>query len=536
MSEQSNNWDRQWNRLLTQCHGGEVESNPDFKAKLLGKLRQKTALNRQTDAAGESEDKNWSRLLAAAYGPSEADSMFQNRLLTQLKARQRDLTAARLAEGGDDAIKTILTKSYTPVAARKEFQTRLLYNLKERQRVTNVTRRSTRRRTIFLSALSSLSAAALVMFAVWVFPMGRGETSPVTRPGSEMALAAMENAPPAAVPAPVASSNRGAVFANFSPSSQSNSDFPSKGVVIPAVTAAGLALASAGSYRVADAFSGPALPETVRGIGMEFDDGKGWRPMDTTRIARIEPGMAFRPQSGTPGATGLGFGDGSTMLLTPDTVVEATADGFAVRRGTLAVTVPENSKDRFRLHFAERDIAIERGTMLAVSMESPEKYAEGGAPAPLVRVADGGMALARGKNGSGPLLANQLYRIDKYVTPDLPGRPLCATECEELEKSLRFQAPAAPSAGMPGAGVPPNLLVSAERPSYRSAPQPAGFVKKDTRWIASGYTNQPLVRIQYLSDDYFGFANERRDLAPALALGAEVILDGGDGRFYEIHK
>ena len=65
---------------------------------------------------------------------------------------------------------------------------------------------------------------------------------------------------------------------------------------------------------------------------------------------------------------------------------------------------------------------------------------------------------------------------------------------------------------------------------------PAGFTRKGDRWVADTYRNEPTVKLQYLSDEYFGFANERRDLARALALGSRVVIDGADGTFYEIHK
>lgn len=537
--------DENWGRLLQAAYV-PCNANPGFKASLLTRLKTKQAEMSQTETQSV-EDRNWSRLLKSAYVPCDENASFKTQLLTQLKTKQTQLEDVPAPVGEEAAVDTVLSSSYTPIKPRREFQTRLLENLKERQRSTTIIRRSSRRRTIFMSSISSIAAAAAVVFVVWLLPVdGQKPENTVAAPAPE-ALAMLdsismpsEGITASAITAPAY--DVAAIPVTFEPEAfdstqtggfaNSFADFADV-----AAPAAGLAFAAAGSYRLSDAFSSRPLPETVRGIGMEIDSGDGWQVMDETYIANISPGMAFRPVQSALSTTGLGFGDGSTVLMCQDAELEATADGFKVRRGTLAVTVPENSEERFRLHFPERDIAIEPGTMLAVTVESGEGYAEGGAPAPLVRVADGGMAIARGKNGSGPLLANHVYRIDRYVSPDLPSRSLCEAECEELEKSLyRRAAPQSPSSGSFAPGRLPSQLVSLPMPQYRSTPAPEGFSKKGSRWEAHSYVNQPTIRIKYLSDDYFGFANMRRDLASALSLGSEVVIDGGDGNFYEIYK
>ncbi|MCL2001755.1 MAG: hypothetical protein FWG74_09990, partial [Planctomycetes bacterium] len=195
MNEQSNKRDKHWSVFLSRCCG-EAKANPAFKADLFGKLKLKIAGYRQeTDAADNAEDRNWSRFLSATHRPCESDSMFRERLLVQLKRKQAEMTAMRRTGDADDAIKLILTKTYTPVTARKEFQTRLLGNLRERQRENVNVRRKFRRRAFFLSALSSLSAAALVMLFAWPRPLPKTDVPSITHPGEEMAQAVMEGAP-----------------------------------------------------------------------------------------------------------------------------------------------------------------------------------------------------------------------------------------------------------------------------------------------------------------------------------------------------
>lgn len=512
MSDQANKWDRQWNELLTHCHGN-VEADAGFKANLLDELKTRMAERNEVSGREEAEeDKNWSTLLRAGYVPCRPSDQFKDHLLSQLKARQTQLSGPVRSKAEDESLMKILKSSYTPVEPRREFQTRLLENLKERQRNTTIIRRQSRKRTIFMSALSSMAAAAAILFVVWTGPVG----APASPAMSETTLAMLNNLPAA--------------------TEQYNDIRPAADMLVDAVipAAAGLAFASTGKYRIEDAFRSSPLPNTVRGIGIEVDSGDGWHPMDQTLVASLTPGMAFRTARGSSGTAGLGFGDGSTILMCSDSVIESTEQGFTVKRGTVAVEVRDDSSDRFRLHFPERDIAIEPGTMLAVSVEPPDNFAPGGAPAPIVRVADGGLAVARGKNGSGPMFANHVYQLDNYVTPDIPGRPICEAECADLRSTFSQASTAAfASTGNRDAA---RLVVSGNNFS-RSLPPPEGFVKRDTRWLADSYQDgQPTVRIKYLSDDYFGLASERRDLAPALALGGEVVIDGGDGGFYEIHK
>lgn len=579
MSEQHSEWEKQWGELLSHAYGEEVEARPEFRAGLLAKLKAKTAGNKSeadTDTAAAADvnadadtdaDANWRKLLSATCPPCEPRAEFKSSLLTRLKQRQQEvvedanwrtlLTATHpacearpefksglLAElkqkqqeqavqstsaeaittetNDEDAVRKLITSSYTPVQPRKEFETRLLVNLKQRQRDTHTTRSNYRRRTIYLSGLSSMAAAAMVMFVVWIMPGGKLEQP--TGQGQILASGPMETV--------LAPAEREVVMANTS-LGKSNASPVNSSALLPAAAV----VAAAGSYRVAEAFASFTLPQTVRGIGMQINDGDGWRNMDETMLARVEPGMQFRPDSNTA-RSGLGFSDGSTFLVFPESLIAATDNGFTMREGEMAVTVPDNSDSRFRLHFPERDIAIEPGTMMTVAVESPDNYAEGGAPAPVVKVLGGGMALAMGRNGAGPLLANQVYELDKYVTPDIPGRPLCAVETQELRRlmnpvGVEMAAAGGPSFDNTGMQMVSSAAVAqaANRPAT-----PEGFVKKGNRWQAKNYQNQPTIRIQYLSDAYFGFANERRDLADALALGGEVILDGNDGNFYEIYR
>lgn len=518
MSEQSDKWDAQWSTLLTHCYG-EVEADAGFKASLLAKLRTKTAENRgATDESDAANDENWSRLLTAAYVPCEPSSEFKGTLFSQLKARQTQLTKGPQSPAEEEALQTILTKSYHPVTPRREFQTRLLENLKERQRTNTTIRVKSRRRTVFMSAMTSMAAAAMVMFAVWVMPT-------IQQPGtSETASHYL------ALEVPEADS--------FQEVAQTS--FASGNAYADIVPASYEPSAPSFNYNALEAFAAAALPAVALGRkNIEINSGGEWKPMDTGYPAELEPGMAFRAPKGKVGF--IGFDDDTILSLDPGTVIEATESGIAVRQGFAKVSVPETSDQRFRLHFAERDIAIEPGTDLAVYVEPNMDFAEGGAPAPVVMVlqepgAVGGLAFAKGKNGVAPLFARHLYRLDNYVTQDIPGRPLCEIECEGLEKMYKTQSvqeAEIPMAAFAGAGSIARSRI--QRNSERIV-TPVGFTKRSDRWVADTYANQHTVKVQYLSDAYFGLARERRDLAPGLALGSNVIIDGGDDVFYEISK
>lgn len=447
-------------------------------------------------------DANWSTLLKTAYTPCDPDDGFKASLLTQLKEKQRDVRT-------DTAIRTILTNSYQPVAPRREFETRLLGNLKERQRNTRIIRRSTKRRTFFLSTVSSFAAAAAVAAALFLFPSFTSSSS--TGPGI---LTAGVSLPLPEVPLEVSESGSG-------------SDS-----VIPAAYEPG---AYSSEYSVASAFAGEALAGSAKVLqNVSVNTGGDWESAGGARTLALKPGVRFR----TSGGMGhMEFPDGTLLSLSPNSLLEATGDGLSVNRGFVLVAVPGESKQRFRLHFPERDIAVEPGTDLAVLVEDPAKFANGGAPAPMVMVVDtpesAGLALARGKGGVGPLFASQVYRLDRYVTPALPGRTLCDAEYADLqsvfkEETVRETLPMAAFAGGFAGG---------QDMSYTATVlSPAGFTKKGDRWVADSYRDEPTVKLKYLSDEYFGFANERRDLARELALGGRVILDGGDGVFYEVQE
>lgn len=519
MTEHPEGRDDQWEMLLTRCYG-KVEADAAFRSRLLGQLKAKASETKdERSDAGLDSDVLWSKLLAAAYPPCEARAGFKANLIAELKDKIRPQTDAAVESQVDPEeapIRTLITKVYVPVEPRREFQTRLLLNLKDRQKTAVRTKEYYRRRSIFSSFASGLAAAAAVLFVVWLAPIGDRRVGESPEPEFGMAYADIEDSVlPDTPPAP-----------KRSPDPAPSGSDPDANIQTASLTTN--AVSPYDSYSVDAAFASSPLPKTVRGVGMELDDGGGWRTMDESLLTRVSPGMSFRSTRQT---AGLGFNDGSTMLMSPKAIVTATPNGFYVDQGEVAVTVPANSDQGFRLHFPERDIAVEPGTMLAVNSPLPDHYAEGGAPAPEVKVLDGGMALARGKNGVAPLLANQVYLVDNYTTPDMPGRPLCAAECAALRGTP------SPS-GLGGGYVPaPAQLVSNTGVAPMTmTPVISGYRKDGAKWIANTYTNQPLTRIRYLSDAYFGLANSRRDLAAALAIGPNSIIDAGDGVFYEIHR
>ncbi len=561
MREDSTQWDRQWSQLLTHAHGEDVVADAGFKSGLLQSLKDKVAARHLDAAPGETsqtdDDRQWGALLSATYIPCYPDGEFKDELLKKMKARQAAtfgvaaMTATSEATGEsiatepvtaddtsadnheDEALRTILSKSYKPVDARREFQTRLLENLKERQRRTADTRSRARRLAFYLSSASGVVAAALVIFVVWLSPTG--QAMPEQRGNLRLTVPSVVAD---ATPAPVTrSSSRSLASSSFFPIQADDTYDAFQGSIVPASYEEPIP-AEFASYSVANAFDGPALPDRVSPHqNLQVNTGDGWFQADAGANLALQPGMQFRASE-----TGMGhleFPDGAMVTMSPTSQLAATRDGLTVLQGFLLISVPLASQNRFRLHFPERDLAIEPGTDLAVMVESADNYAEGGAPAPMVMVVDrpdspGGLALARGKNGVGPLLAKQLYHLDKYVTADLPSRILCDTECEDLNKLFKMETirTAYPKASFAGgfagdrdAGGNTAIVLT-----------PAGFSKRGDQWVADTYNGQDTVKIRYLSDGYFGFANARRDLSRALSLGSNVIIDSGNGTFYEIYK
>lgn len=524
------NSEANWGKLLSAAYP-PCQPHPAFKSSLLATLKAKQAesvavaesatpspVASDPAAAPQVEDRNWRRLLTVAYPPCQPDEAFKTSLLASLKAKQAETAGRESVSREDEIMRTILTTNYTPVTPRREFETRLLDNLKQRQRHTQSIKLASRRRAWFMSGMSGFAAAALVMFMMWIMPakdlLDSNSLPPLSQPFH------------AVVSPPVAPLSEPDVY--DAPSSQALAS----AVVTDDEIAQPAAAFPPGvePYHLADAFASTALPATVRGIGIEINDGDGWRPMDATHLATVEPGMSFRPMPNSERA-GLGFADGTAIHVLPASVVEITENGLGLREGFISVKVPANADRGFRLDFPEREVAVEPGTMLFASAESPDRYADGGTPAPVVMLDNGGFAIARGRNGSGPLFANQMYQLDRYVTPELPGRPMCAMEYANLEERM---APAGVALAPRAGGM---QMVSAPAVAGRlSSRLPDGFEKRGTRWVASGYTGQPTVKIKYLSDEYFGLANQRRDLANSLSLGSDIILDGGDGIFYEIYK
>ena len=510
MSEQCEQWDKQWGELLTRSYGPEVQASFEFRANLLADLKKKVA-ERKVETETE-EDGKWRLLLTKSYVPCTPSPEFKEALLPKLRAMQLEVAPISDEERQDTTIRNLLTKTYSPIAPRREFETRLLENLKERQRNTRQLKVVSRRKTLFLSGISGMAAAAAVLFVVWAMPVA--ERTPDIPPLTFTAGLSVRT------PEPVG---------DFSLMSASLTA-PTAGNSVQSPNAVAALAALDDSYSVDKVFAGLSLPQTVHGVGMEMDAGDGWTAMDESAKLALRPGMRFRPASLETTPKGLGFGDGSSMfVMSEDAVVDATERGMLLASGEVMVTVPEGVEDSFRLHFPERDIAVESGTTVVVAAKNASDYADGGAPAPVVMVLDGGMALAKGPQGSGPLFGNQVYLVDNYVTPALPGRPLCAVECEQLAPAIEEFNRVSPDLG-------PGLLVSLSENSSISPAAPKGFVKRGSRWQSNDYANEPTVRIQYLSDEYFGFANARRDLAPALSLGSEVVIDGGDGNYYEIYE
>ncbi|MDR1518733.1 MAG: hypothetical protein LBU23_01125 [Planctomycetota bacterium] len=488
MSDAIDQWDREWGVILARCYGA-VDFRREFKAGLLDELRDKLA-EKTAVPENPGTDGDWRRFLKTAYVPCRPAPEFKASLWKALLARQRQLAAA--GEGEVDAVEAALRGAYAPVLPRREFATRLLANLKERQRDMSYRRRSSLQSGLLYLA-SGFAAAAMLMLALNL-PALRSAAPPASEFGADLASVPL----PEPVPPPTAGN----------------------------------------ALQVDDLFRQSPLPGSVRGLGIEMRDGGGWLAMNPAQMVSVRPGMSFRPVSTAGEAAepaGLDFAGGSAISMRGDAMLTASDAGFQLQRGVMSVNVPDDAPDGLRLHFPERDIAVRPGTFLAVSAGAADQYAEGGAPAPKVTIADGGMAIARGENGSGALFANHVYSIDRYVSPDLPGRSLCNIECEELEKSRPASLSGQPGrlASLGGQGGRP--AAGRRPPADYAARPPYGFSKRDSRWVADSFKGQPTLRIKYLSDAYFGLADSRRDLAAALALGPDVVIDGGDGGFYEIY-
>ncbi len=601
MSDMDAKWDKQWHQLLTHCHGEEVEARSDFKVSLLAEMRRKmsdrSSVSTETvcvagggafqemlssataDATATASivssaviDDNLARLLQTSYTPCHADNEFKSSLLIKLKNKQRAMRSeaalnleavdsVTAASSEDATFHAILSRSYETVNSRPEFQNRLLDNLKERQRHSVSVRNKSRRRAFYLSTASGLAAAAMVMFAVWVSPPNINANPP--------ALAHVEAF--ASLPVPPADQQQ--LAANTAQKSDLRLTVPDEGMrrmasaesgasssIIPAgyttgSVHSGSALADVvpasysavpaafADYRVTDAFKGEVLPRrayALQNIETNLNEADSqWSAMTSPAEIPVEAGMSFRSTGTSMGH--MQFADGSLLTMSPNSLIKATVDGLMVVQGFMLLSVPEVATNRFRLHFAERDLAVEPGTDLAVMVENPDHFAEGGAPAPMVMVVDrpdsghGGLALARGKNGVGPLFAQQLYRLDHYVTADLPSRTLCDTESQELNQL--FKCETVRQEGYPKASFAGGFSGDRDTGSGTTVVlTPAGYHKRGSAWVSDNYRGQETIKLHYLSDAYFGFANARRDLARDLALGGEVVIDGGDGTFYEIVK
>lgn len=514
MSDTNDKRDQQWSVLLTRCYES-VEAKPEFKSSLLADMKKKQAEMRDEAAKDVGADEQWSTLLGKTYPVCEARKGFKKQLLVDLKQKIAPEQPVVEEFDEDAPLRTLLSNSYTPVEPRREFQTRLLDNLKERQKTTIMIKEQYRKRSIFTSLASGLAAAAAVLFVVWLGPLSTADTEAVLSDRPQIpADAQIASSTPvsATVRHRIDTSSIQTVAATDAASPIPNAVFPY-------------------AYNMNAAFDSSSLPKTVRGVGMELNDGNGWRPMDESLLTRLSAGMVFRATRET---AGLGFSDGSTVLMWPESTITATDNGFAVDQGQLAVTVPAGGEQRFRLQLAERDIVVEPGTMMAVNAYFPDRYAAGGAPAPEVKILDGGMAVARGRNGDAPLLANQVYLIDNYITPDIPGRPMCGAEFAELSDCYNA------TPGLPGFSpqdsYSPTQLVSGAPEAAQPNSAPRGYTKQGMKWVADSYKDQPVTRVKYLSSEYFALANARRDLASALSAGPEAIIDGGKDGFYEIHR
>ncbi|MDR3078086.1 MAG: hypothetical protein LBV15_04920 [Planctomycetota bacterium] len=504
MDDGREKWEREWELLLSRARGGD-RLRPEFRDRLLTRLKERLGEVRASAEAAEEE--NWRRLLSVCQCRPAPE--FRASLWERLRARQRETAGVSRPEDGEENALRAMFAAYVPVSPRPKFSDNLLNSLKERQRQTVGSRRVFRRQAIFFSLVSTLAAACYVLIPIISF-------NPLPGPGPEAAR------PP--------------ILVDVSPISDLDYEAPETASAVDAMPLP----ASLDGFSAEDLFQGRLLPAKVWAVELEMSGDGGWHPLETGRELELKAGQAFRPDPRRSGSAALAFADGSYIALRDGAVLEATERGFSVQRGALAAEVPAGSSDRLFLHFPERDIAVRPGTSLAVNSAPPEAYAEGGAPAPRVAVSDGGLAVARGKYGSGALLANHVYDIDSYVSPELPGRGLCLVECEDLER----QFPAAPfadsarlvSGGGGEGGVAAYGLSEARRQSYRSSPAPAGFRKVGDRWLADSYDHRPAIRIKYLSDAYFALADRRRDLAAALALGPEVVINGGGGEFFEIHR
>ncbi|MDR3210424.1 MAG: hypothetical protein LBU79_00715 [Planctomycetota bacterium] len=510
----------QWNRLLSGSTGSAP--SPAFQENLLRQLRaRQVSLSSENQESSPVADQSWQRLLASTQHAS-ARPEFALSLLRELREKM----------AADGIANQTVSDQPEGVRPREYFQDHLLINLKARQHAAQIIRSDRRRYSIFAPLLSGLAAAVLLLL-LGNIPFSTTDSPVVLNPETTSALALVPDTPPVDTEdlresvASVSPVNATPVLSSVPPSVS-----PSPGTLVAA------AYNPTGdepvSYDLDAIFALPALPKTVRGVGVEIDDGNGWKVLDESRLTRLAPGLAFRS---IQNQAGLEFGNGSTILMQPEAILVATSEGFSVKQGELAVNVPVDNSESLRLHFPERDLAVEPGTMLVVNAFYPDRYADGGAPAPEVKILDGGLAFARGKSGNAPLLANQVYLIDKYVTPDLPSRPLCRAECDAMENyglPTGLQSP-----GQPQRQIDPRQLVmdtGAFNRDISTSASPSGFRQEGNRWVAKTYSGQPTIPVKYLSNPYFGLAATRRDLGSALALGPNVVIDNGEGVFYEIQR
>lgn len=504
-----------------------VEADPSFRVSLLNKLKQSQATARQeteqsaVEAGDVGREDQWRRLLSTTYPPLSIRPAFKNELFEKMRTQ--------IAQAKEDhAFNAILHRAFQPVQPSGDFQQSLLDKLKNKQREQVEARAYRRRRAVVTSLFTSLSAAAMVLFVVWLTPPDNNayRAGGIAEP---IPSAIRQTMPMAAVTA--------------------NPDSPQ---VAEAVS-------TNGDWSVANAFAGSKLPNEVRGVGMEMNAGDGWIPMDENQSIPLAPGTHFRAVTNQ---SGLGF-DGASLAFFPNAEAAATENGIQIQRGQVALKHSQDADKSFMITFPERDIAVQPGSILTVDVGRTELYAEGGGPSPEVKVLDGGFAVAKSKSGKaagevGPLLAGRAYRIDRYSTADMPSRPLSKEERKEFEPTVAQSPAPAGSYNASGLSMVSNTRVgpgfSARdssaplRPNTTmrrymyddklnsfSIPTPV-FTFDGDRWVQEGYVGQDTHKIRYLSPDYFKLAMDRRDLAPALEYGAKVIFNKGDGTYYEIYK
>ncbi len=395
----------------------------------------------------------------------------------------------------DRAFRLLLERSYEPPTYREDFKSGLLGKLKERQQEVAARQRlarTVRFRAYFLGGFSGMAAAAAL--ALLLTPLFSTQAISPGQANMDKPLLAQDDRPRRVI--------------------SSGIEEPANPAELAAVTEE--KQPSAVRYRIEGSDEWQALADEDSAF-----------PVNARTVFAVP---AEAKQSG-----GVKTSGGIVMVMDPGSELTCDRDTLAMNTGNAYVFVPKDHAP-FSLALPEYNVSVEPGSRIYLRMNRDGKYVAGQEPAPEVMVVDG-LAFSDSDRGTGPMFPGYSYKLDRYVTPDLPGKKFSSSSATKLREtgggSRLFLADGSSwSKRAPAQSVFSELTRDGDTAAFDNR----SFRYEDGRWFDSTYVDgTPTVKIRYLSTEYNSFLKENRALVPALSLGRNVIV-GKDGAFYEIHE